>query len=202
MREVLGYRHDGKEWCTECVPLPLESLNARRLPNGTRAIVGVRGKPYGITCSRCGDDVGAPWFGKTTCACGAHAAAGSDAIQHQPREEESDMAKSKKTKGAKPRAAKAAKTLKSAPAERKREFKRDPRLPAVGSKITKIYKGKTLEIAVEADGLVLDGTKYASASALAKAATHAASINGMLWLGLATPKAKADPKRKPAKASA
>jgi hypothetical protein len=115
------------------------------------------------------------------------------------------MSKSKKTKGAKPKAAKAAKTpkpAKAAPAERKREFKRDPRLPAAGSKITKSYKGKDLTIEVTDDGLVLDGTRYASASALARAITGAASINGMLWLGLATPTAKADPKRKTAKASA
>lgn len=47
----------------------------------------------------------------------------------------------------------------------------DPRLPSVGTSITKEYKGRTLEVRVLSDGLEYDGQKYQSLSAVAKAIT-------------------------------
>jgi hypothetical protein len=194
-REVLGYVLGRRAWCLRCA--------TPTAPADARPVLGVPGRAQALTCVACGDDLGDPAFGKSNPRDVRPAAAVAE-VHVEPREE-SDMSKKHRT-APKAKASKAAKNAKpakaTAPAERHREFKRDPRLPAVGSKITKSYKGKDLTIEVQDDGLVLDGTRYASAAARARAITGAASINGMLWLGLATPKAKADPKRKPAKASA
>lgn len=62
---------------------------------------------------------------------------------------------------------------------------RDPRLPAPGTAITKVYKGRELRVVVREDGLELDGTMYPTATALAKAVTGSKSINGWLFLGVA-----------------
>ena len=54
---------------------------------------------------------------------------------------------------------------------------RDPRLPAVGETITKVYKGETHEVRVLDDGFEWQGTTYKSLSKLAKA------ITGSIWNG-------------------
>jgi len=61
---------------------------------------------------------------------------------------------------------------------------RDPRIPSPGTLIVKAYKGRELRVAVREDGLELDGTMYATATALAKAVTGSKSINGWLFLGI------------------
>lgn len=61
---------------------------------------------------------------------------------------------------------------------------RDPRIPAVGSVITRAYKGRTHQVEVLDDGFRHEGTEYRSLSALAAAITGARSINGVLWFGL------------------
>ncbi len=62
--------------------------------------------------------------------------------------------------------------------------RRDPRIPSPGTLITKAYKGRELRVVVRDDGLELDGTMYATATALAKAVTGSKSINGNLFLGI------------------
>ena len=44
----------------------------------------------------------------------------------------------------------------------------DPRIPAVGTSITRTYKGQTIEIRVVKDGFEYDGRKYKSLTAVAK----------------------------------
>ena len=62
--------------------------------------------------------------------------------------------------------------------------RRDPRTPSPGTLITKAYKGRELRVVVRDDGLELDGTMYATATALAKSVTGSKSINGNLFLGI------------------
>jgi hypothetical protein len=63
---------------------------------------------------------------------------------------------------------------------------RDPRLPAPGATLDRVYKGKTirLKFGVGAD-VEVDGEAFTSLSAAARHVTGAASINGFLWAGLA-----------------
>lgn len=61
---------------------------------------------------------------------------------------------------------------------------RDARLPAPGTTATREYKGKNLKVKYLEDGVEVDGTKFDSLSAAARAVTGAASINGFLWFGL------------------
>ncbi len=60
---------------------------------------------------------------------------------------------------------------------------RDPRLPDVGTILTRQYKGALLQVKVREDGFEYDGAIYKSLSAVAKAitGTHA---NGFLFFGL------------------
>ena len=54
-----------------------------------------------------------------------------------------------------------------------------------GTILERDYKGRTVRVTVLDDGSVeCDGMRYASLTALAKAITGAASINGKLWFGL------------------
>ncbi|OQB81215.1 MAG: hypothetical protein BWX88_04349 [Planctomycetes bacterium ADurb.Bin126] len=54
---------------------------------------------------------------------------------------------------------------------------RDPRLPAVGTMITRTYKGRTLYVVVLADGFEFMGHRYNTLSAVAKAVTGS-HVNG------------------------
>jgi hypothetical protein len=107
------------------------------------------------------------------------------------------MKKQKQTKKA-GSSRKAPKTPAAAlPPKTPRTRERDPRLPAAGTVLTRPYKGKDLKVTVLADGFRFDGKEYRSLSALASAATGAASINGFLWMGLtgrkaATPKPRSE----------
>ena len=49
---------------------------------------------------------------------------------------------------------------------------KDPRLPAIGTKFVKRFKGKDLEIEVTDEGLVWEGKTYKSLSGLAMAITE------------------------------
>ena len=68
--------------------------------------------------------------------------------------------------------------------------KRDPRLPVVGSVITKRYRGRELRVVVREDGYEYDGAMFTSLTALAKSITGCRSINGKLFWGLTTRKRK------------
>ena len=65
---------------------------------------------------------------------------------------------------------------------------RDGRLPAVGTVLTRPYKGQEIVIAFLEDGFEWRGVgepvKFSSLSALARSVTGAASMNGYLWAGL------------------
>jgi hypothetical protein len=60
---------------------------------------------------------------------------------------------------------------------------RDPRLPAVGTTITKTYKGKTLNVRVLEKGFEYEGQVFRSLSGLAKQITGQI-INGFLFFQL------------------
>ena len=65
-----------------------------------------------------------------------------------------------------------------------RTRERDPRLPAVGTTLTRVYKGREPKISVLEDSFKFEGETYSSLSALAAKATGQASINGFLWMKL------------------
>ena len=60
---------------------------------------------------------------------------------------------------------------------------RDPRLPMVGSVITKQYRGKTIAVTVRDKGFEYEGTLYKSLSAVARVVTQS-HWNGLLFFGL------------------
>ena len=68
--------------------------------------------------------------------------------------------------------------------------KRDPRLPVVGSVITRTYRGRELRLLVLEDGFELDGAHYRSLSEAARAVTNS-KWNGRLFWGLTERKRKA-----------
>ncbi len=81
----------------------------------------------------------------------------------------------------------AAKTKPKARAKAARQPKpRDPRLPAVGSTLTRTYKGKQIEVKVLADGFEYEGETYRSLSGLAR---HIVGymISGPVFFKLAGP---------------
>jgi hypothetical protein len=59
----------------------------------------------------------------------------------------------------------------------------DPRLPSVGTSITREYKGKTLEVRVLKDGFEYAGEKFKSLSAVAKEITGS-HLNGFRFFRL------------------
>ena len=92
-------------------------------------------------------------------------------------------AAAKRTKGKAP----AKKTAKSKPATKP---ERDPRLPAVGTTMTRKYKGKELSVGVLEDGFSYEGQTFRSLSGLAK---HIVGygISGPVFFQLDKPKAPA-----------
>jgi len=63
---------------------------------------------------------------------------------------------------------------------------RDPRLPAVGTTITRIFKGRKLEVLVTETGFEYEGKTYSSISALAKFVTGHKAVNGYSFFRLGT----------------
>ncbi|MBN9524150.1 DUF2924 domain-containing protein [bacterium] len=59
----------------------------------------------------------------------------------------------------------------------------DPRLPAIGTVLTRTYKGAVVRVKVQPDGLEYDGERYRSLSAVAKAVTGS-HCNGYLFFRL------------------
>lgn len=64
----------------------------------------------------------------------------------------------------------------------------DPRIPPIGSTLTRVYKGKTITVEIKADGFWHDGTRYNSLSAIATKLADGTPKNGLLWFGLNKPK--------------
>ncbi len=65
----------------------------------------------------------------------------------------------------------------------------DPRLPRPGSVITRLYKQRLVEVTVTRDGLLYEGRRFRSLSAVAKAVTGS-HLNGFQFFGLAAKKLK------------
>jgi hypothetical protein len=77
--------------------------------------------------------------------------------------------------------------------------KRDPRLPAVGGVIEKVFKGRTIRVEVTADGLRCEGRHWPSLTALALHLTGYKAISGPAFFGLTkAPKPAAPPPPPPA----
>ena len=60
---------------------------------------------------------------------------------------------------------------------------RDPRLPPVGSTLTRTYKGQTYTVEVLEDGFEYEGQRYGSLSKVAKVISGQ-TVNGFIWWGL------------------
>ena len=73
---------------------------------------------------------------------------------------------------------------------------RDPRLPAVGTTLTRMYKGSAHRVTVLEAGFRYDGKEFRSLTAIARVATGYPAISGPAWFGIAEPKVAA-PKEKP-----
>lgn len=73
----------------------------------------------------------------------------------------------------------------AAPTKPKRELtpSDQPGMPAIGTVLTREYRGKTLQVEVRADGVEWDGKVFSSLSAAAKAITGS-TWNGKLFFGL------------------
>jgi hypothetical protein len=67
----------------------------------------------------------------------------------------------------------------------------DPRLPAVGEKLVRTYKGEEHEVEVRATGFGYKGEEYRSLSKLASVITGAKAINGFAFFKLLVPRGKA-----------
>lgn len=67
-----------------------------------------------------------------------------------------------------------------------RVVEHDPRLPPVGTVLTRHYKGRDVQVHIAPDGLVYDGKVYPSLSAAAKAITGS-HMNGFLFFKLTKP---------------
>ncbi|MGD9548891.1 MAG: DUF2924 domain-containing protein [Candidatus Krumholzibacteriia bacterium] len=64
---------------------------------------------------------------------------------------------------------------------------RDPRLPAVGSVLTREFKGKTIEVKITEDGFVFEDQTFKSISAVARRITGY-GISGPVFFKLVDPK--------------
>lgn len=71
---------------------------------------------------------------------------------------------------------------------------RDPRLPKVGTVLTREFKGKTYEVKVLADGFEFQGRDYRSLTKIALEITEYPSVSGPLFWGIA-PRPGAKPKQ-------
>ncbi len=65
----------------------------------------------------------------------------------------------------------------------------DPRLPRPGSVITRLYKERLVEVTVTRNGLLYEGRRYRSLSAVAGEVTGS-HVNGFQFFGLATKRNK------------
>jgi hypothetical protein len=96
--------------------------------------------------------------------------------------------KSRKTakpgRSAKPKAKATPAKAKVAPKRTVKHADRDPRLPAIGTTITRHYKDRDLKIRVLADGFELDGKHFSSLSAVARSITKY-MVSGFVFFGLA-----------------
>ena len=89
-------------------------------------------------------------------------------------------------KAAEPTKKKAARAATTAPA-RATAKARDPRLPAPGGVIEKVYKNQKIVVQVTDGGLVHDGVTYPSPTALALKITGYRAVSGPRFFGLVKP---------------
>ncbi len=83
------------------------------------------------------------------------------------------------------------KTAKPAPAKKPvaAPTERDPRQPAPGTTIERVYKKQTYTVEVVNGGFKYDGREWRSLTAIAKEITKAPAISGPRFFGLAKPAA-------------
>jgi hypothetical protein len=79
---------------------------------------------------------------------------------------------------------KAGKVSAKAAPEKSTRAKSDPKLPAFGEKIVRVYKGKTYEVEVLKDGFQYKGKVYPSLTATAMAITGYKAISGPVFFRL------------------
>ena len=94
--------------------------------------------------------------------------------------------KAGKTARAKKGSAKKA-PAKAAPKPSTKQAERDPRLPAVGTTLTREFKGQQIKVKVTADGFEYDGQTFKSISACARHITGY-MISGPVFFKLVEPK--------------
>jgi hypothetical protein len=70
-----------------------------------------------------------------------------------------------------------------AAAQSARRVRRAGRIPAAGTLLRRVYRDRTVEVRILADGFEYEGRRYASLSAVARAATGT-RWNGLLFFGL------------------
>ncbi|MGC9455235.1 MAG: DUF2924 domain-containing protein [Phycisphaerae bacterium] len=75
------------------------------------------------------------------------------------------------------------KAPKGAPTRTVRVSRADPRLPAPGTALTRVYKGRTLQVVVLDDGFEFEGQRFPTISAVAKAITGS-HVSGFRFFGL------------------
>ena len=80
-------------------------------------------------------------------------------------------------------------TVTSAARVTERRPVRDPKLPSVGTVLTRKHHGREIRVVVHADGFEYDGRRYGSLSEIARTVTGA-RWNGRLWFGLTERKRK------------
>lgn len=100
----------------------------------------------------------------------------------------------KKQKAPKPAAAKPAPKSKApakpdAPAKSAVTHDRDPRMPAPGTVIERVYKAKPYRVEVLEQGFKFDGREWRSLTAIAKEITKAPAISGPRFFGIDKPAA-------------
>ena len=74
-------------------------------------------------------------------------------------------------------------SLRSSPVGEHAPAKRDRRVPPPGSRITRVYKGSTLQVTVLEHGFEFDGQRYRTLSALARTITGS-HLNGYAFFNL------------------
>ncbi|MCC7137607.1 MAG: DUF2924 domain-containing protein [Planctomycetes bacterium] len=70
---------------------------------------------------------------------------------------------------------------------------RDPRLPAAGTVIERVYKAKPYRVEVLERGFKFDGREWRSLTAIAKEITKAPAISGPRFFGIDDPAAAKEP---------
>ncbi len=114
----------------------------------------------------------------------ADAAAGFIAANTKAPRADGKPHKKAPVKKSKRGATKKAKAAKAAPKRAAKSVAGTLRLPKVGEKLARTYKGREIVVEVTEDGFKFEGKAYTSLTAIAKAVTGYAAISGPNFFGL------------------